>query len=70
MQNYEVVYSAALERQGKGLTLSGHCGPSTLKAFEREEPIDDVKAIQRVCAAGHLNRRQIVRRHAFRSTWL
>jgi hypothetical protein len=30
---YEVVYSAALERQGRGITLSGHRGASTLTAW-------------------------------------
>lgn len=36
---YQVVYSAALERQRLGLTLSSYQGPSTLAAFGAEDSL-------------------------------
>lgn len=39
MTDYEVVYSAALERQGLGLSLSTYRGNSTLTAFAAEDSL-------------------------------
>lgn len=46
--DYEVVYSAALERQGLGMTLSGARGPSTLVAFATVDSFTygDIKALE------------------------
>jgi len=38
--NYEVVYSAALERQGLGMTLSGVVSGSSLLAFANIDTLE------------------------------
>ena len=68
--DYEVVYSAALERQGLGMVLSGARGNSTLLAFAAEDSLhhSEVTALYKKAQRTRLPIRRPQRWHVNRST--
>lgn len=67
--DYEVVYSAAMERQGRGLSLSAYHGASTLASLRYRDTLNagDVAYLYRTLERTSPTLRDRLR-HRFRST--